>query len=60
MSKEYRVEVLYLCDGYGCSAMCGGESEYCKHTTNIKSAKNFELIKDELGKRDIYVEKEAG
>lgn len=49
-------EVLYLCDGHGCSAMCGGKSEYCKHTSNIESAKNFESITG--GDRCIYVEKD--
>ena len=50
------IDVLYLCDGYGCSAMCGGENEHCKHTTNIEHAKNFERIQDI--DRTIYVEKE--
>jgi hypothetical protein len=49
-------EVIYLCDGHGCSAMCGGKSEYCKHTSNIESAKNFESITG--GDRCIYVEKD--
>lgn len=50
------IEVLYLCDGEGCSAMCEGTIEYCKHTSSIKNAKNFECIMD--NDRCIYVEKD--
>ena len=49
------VRILYRCDGAGCSAFCGLESEYCHHTTNIEHAKNFERIQD--GDRTIYIEK---
>lgn len=49
------IRVLYLCDGEGCSSLCGLESEYCHHTTNIEHARNFERIQD--GDRTIYVEK---
>lgn len=39
--KDADKKILYLCDGGGCSACCGGNNEFCKHTTDIKHAKNF-------------------
>ena len=35
-------KILYLCDGGGCSACCGGNNEFCNHTTDVTHAKNFE------------------
>lgn len=38
------VDVVYLCDGAGCDAVCGLRSEYCKHTHEISHAINFEEV----------------
>ncbi len=49
IKQEQAGKILYICDGIKC-AEC---HEYCKHTTDISHAKNFEKG------GDCYVEKDA-
>lgn len=47
------INVLYLCDRRACkscNSIAGGD---CKHTTDIRHAKNFELIGDLFWEKEI-------
>jgi hypothetical protein len=59
--KEGKTDVLYLCDGQreGCSKRtCYINGGPCRHTKDIRSAKNFE-IDFQYGKIISYREKET-
>ena len=51
--------ILYLCDGEGCSKPCHGKNEFCKHTSNIRHAINFNNVANagaEFTDGAVYVE----
>lgn len=50
MEKE---KVLFLCD----KQICGGDCGPCRHTTDIRHAKNFKHVV--FGGKSFYAEKEA-
>lgn len=52
-SEASTPDILYLCDGFGCSACCGGKNEYCKHTSHVEHAANFTATEPISGKGKI-------
>ena len=51
------MEILYLCDGEACNALC---CAMCQHTSDIRHAKNFGIVGPEYGANEpIYFERNA-
>lgn len=52
------MKIFYLCDRRACekcNAHCGGEAQ-CKHTTDIRHARNFELKGESIWEIDEATE----
>lgn len=53
MENETKPTVLYLCDGKACGDEC--PNEWCKHTSDVRHARNFAKgFDDNLGGNLFY------